>query len=59
MIDKTTHQKMLSYYYKKQEEQKKEEENNDDNYLESDWANSKGLKNSLYNGGRDINWKFK
>jgi len=35
------------------------EENNDDGYLESEWSNSKGMKNNLYTGGKDINWKFK
>lgn len=37
----------MSYYYKKQEEQKQLEEDNEDAYLNSAWANNKGLKASL------------
>jgi len=37
----------MSYYYKKQEEQKQLEEDNEDAYLNSSWANNKGLKASL------------
>jgi hypothetical protein len=59
LIDKEVHSKMLSFYFKKQEEQKKLETENDDSYLESNWADPKGMKNSLYNGNRDIGWKFK
>ncbi len=59
LIDKETHQKMLSYYFKKQEEQKKLTVENDDNYLNSQWADSNGLKKSLYWGEKDIKWKFK
>jgi hypothetical protein len=50
---------MLSFYFKKQEEQKKLEVENDDSYLNSQWADSKGLKKSLYHGDKDIQWKFK
>jgi hypothetical protein len=58
LIDKDTHKKMLSFYFKKQEEQKKLEEENDDSYMNSKWADGKGLKNSLY-GNSDVTWKFK
>ena len=59
MIDKETHSKMLGYYYKKQEEQKKLETDYQDEYLNSEWANPKGLKNSLYMGNKGIDFKFK
>jgi hypothetical protein len=59
MIDKETHQKMLSYYFKKQEEQKKLENENDDSYLNSKWADPSSLKKSLHHGDKDIKWKFK
>jgi hypothetical protein len=59
MIDKETHNKMLSYYFKKQEEQKKLETESDDSYLNSKWADPKSLKNGLYSGTKDISWKFK
>lgn len=58
LIDKETHGKMLSYYYKKQEEQKKLEANNEDSYLDSQWADPKGMEKRLYTNG-DITWKFK
>lgn len=56
VIDKETHRQMLAYYYKKQEEAKKAEQDIDDGYLESPWANPKGLKNDL-NGVGDVKWK--
>jgi hypothetical protein len=59
LIDKETHQKMLSFYFKKQEEQKKLEYENDDNYLNSQWADNQRLKKSLYYGDKDIKWKYK
>ena len=48
---------MLSYYYKKQEEQKKLENNNEDSYLDSQWADPKGMEKKLYLKG-DITWKY-
>jgi hypothetical protein len=59
MIDKETHNKMLQFYFKKQEEVKKLEAQSDDSYMESRWADPKGLKKSLYHGDNDIKWKFK
>lgn len=50
---------MMSYYYKKQDEMKKLEEDNDDQYLNSQWANPKNLKNALTSGEREIHWKAK
>jgi len=57
LIDKETHSKMLAYYYKKQEEQKKLENNNEDSYLDSQWADPKGMEKQLYLKG-DITWKY-
>jgi len=56
LIDEETHKKMLAFYYKKQEESKKLEVDKDDNYLNSKWADPKGLKNELHGVG---NIKFK
>jgi hypothetical protein len=56
-VDKETHSAMLQHYYKKQEEEKKMRENDDDSYLESEWANPKGLKNALVGNGGGISWK--
>merc|ERR1711881_759357 len=53
-VDKETHSAMLQHYYKKQEEEKKMRENDDDSYLESEWANPKGLKNALVGNGGNI-----
>lgn len=50
---------MLAFYYKKQEEIKKLEGHTDDSYLNSKWADPNGLKKSLYQGDKDISWKFK
>ena len=58
LIDKETHTKMLAYYYKKQEEQKKLENNNEDSYLDSKWADPKGMEKQLYTNG-EITWKYK
>ena len=38
---------MMAYYFKKQEEMKKIAENSEDDYLNSPWADSKQLQNSL------------
>ena len=43
VIDQETHKQMLAFYYKKQEEAKKVEHDIDDGYLESPWADPKGL----------------
>jgi hypothetical protein len=55
-IDKDTHSAMLQHYYKKQEEEKKLRDDEDDSYMESAWANPKGLKNSLI-GTSDVSWR--
>lgn len=34
------------------------EEDDDDSYLDSEWANPRGLKNALIGGGREIRWKY-
>jgi hypothetical protein len=47
---------MLSYYYKKQEEEKQLQENDDDTYMNSEWANTRGLK-SHFQGMGNISWK--
>lgn len=44
MIDDKTHKEMLSFYHKKQEEQKELVNNDEDAYLNSVWADNKGLK---------------
>lgn len=56
-IDKETHSKMLAFYHKKQEEAKKLDEANDDEYLSSEWANPKMLKNQLVTGGKGISFR--
>lgn len=58
-VDSETQKKMMQIYYKKQEEMKKLEENSEDDYMNSKWADPKGLKNSLYTGGNNVSWKFK
>ena len=57
-IDEETHKAMLAFYYKKQEEEKALKNDEDDSYLASQWANPKGLKSGLVNGGRDLSWKM-
>ena len=38
---------MMAHYFKRQEEMKALAEANDDDYLQSGWADTKALKNSL------------
>lgn len=57
-IDNDAYKNMLAFYRKKEDELKKLEEDNDDSYLNSAWANPKGLKNSL-NGAGNVSWKPK
>jgi hypothetical protein len=47
LIDENSHKQMLSYFHKKQEEAKKLEEDEEDAYMNSAWANPKGLKDQL------------
>jgi len=46
---------MMAHYHKKQEEFKKLAEDDDDSYMTSQWANPKGLKNSLQ-GVSAVSW---
>jgi len=56
-VDESTHKAMMAHYYKKQEDNKKLIEDDDDSYLDSEWANPKGLKSQLVGGGRPITWR--
>lgn len=47
---------LMAYYYKKQEEQKKLLEDSDDTYVNSVWADPKGLKNH-FQGINNVDWK--
>lgn len=55
-VDEATHKSMLSYYYRKQEEQKALAKNRDDSYLNSQWANSRGLKEGFH-GLESVTWR--
>lgn len=57
VVDKATEQEMMARWHRKQEEMKKLETNNEDDYMNSEWANPKNLKNYLVTGGKDIQWK--
>ncbi|KAJ2984884.1 hypothetical protein HDV02_000868, partial [Globomyces sp. JEL0801] len=57
-ISEQEQKNMMAYYYRKQEELKKLDENEDDDYLASNWANPKSLKNA-FNGIRDVKWGYK
>ncbi|KAM3142240.1 hypothetical protein pb186bvf_005649 [Paramecium bursaria] len=57
-VDAETQKKMMAFYYKKQQEQKDLEQDNEDVYLNSQWANPKGLKSQLI-GSQNISWKPK
>nr|CEL67885.1 TPA: Uncharacterized protein C21orf59 [Neospora caninum Liverpool] len=56
-LDAETHKAMLAYCHKKRREEQELEEDEDDSYLDSEWANPRGLKNALIGGGREIRWK--
>eukprot|EP00921_Rhytidocystis_pertsovi_P023668 GHVQ01037945.1.p1 GENE.GHVQ01037945.1~~GHVQ01037945.1.p1 ORF type:complete len:299 (+),score=36.74 GHVQ01037945.1:174-1070(+) len=56
-VDAETHKAMLARYHKHQEEQKLLETDTDDSYLNTEWANPRGLKNSLIGGGTPITWR--
>jgi hypothetical protein len=58
VVDSETQKRMMQIYFKKQEEMKKLETNSEDDYLNSQWADSQGLKKSMYTGS-NISWKFK
>jgi len=55
-VDEETQKAMMSHYFKKQEEQKKLQENSEDDYLNSAWANPKGLKNH-FTGLGNVSWR--
>ncbi|KAJ3022415.1 hypothetical protein HKX48_006232 [Thoreauomyces humboldtii] len=55
-VNEQTQKDMMAFYYRKQEENKKLVENDDDDYVNSAWANSKGLK-SAFSGVGDVSWK--
>ena len=55
-VSKEEEIKLLSRLHKKAEELKRIEKDDDDSYLNSEWANPKGLKNS-FQGLEDIDWK--
>jgi len=48
--------KMLSRLHQKAEELKRIEKDDDDSYLDSEWANPKGLKKT-FQGLEDVDWK--
>ncbi|CAD8045008.1 unnamed protein product [Paramecium primaurelia] len=58
-VDAETQKKMMAFYYKKQQEQKELEAENEDQYLNSQWANPKQLKQQLMGASDQISWKPK
>jgi hypothetical protein len=56
MMSKDEQKDMMQYYYKKQEEFKKLQTDQDDSYLNSKWADSQSLKQSL-TGTQHISWR--
>ncbi|TPX53932.1 hypothetical protein PhCBS80983_g06108 [Powellomyces hirtus] len=55
-LNEQTQKDMMAFYYRKQEEHKKLVENDEDDYINSSWANTKGLK-SAFTGIGDVSWK--
>ena len=47
---------MVAFYHKKQQEMEKLSLEDEDNYLHSQWANPKALKNA-FTGVGDVSWK--
>ena len=47
---------MLAFYHKKQEEAKVMEAEDEDEYMNSAWANPKGLKAQLH-GSKEVVWR--
>lgn len=47
---------LMSYYYKKQEELKKIDADDEDAYLNSAWANPRGMKQA-FSGIGDVSWR--
>ena len=56
-VDTETQKQMMAYYYKKQEEHKKLMESAEDDYLNSEWADPKRLKNYFNGVGQGVSWK--
>lgn len=56
-ISEAERKAMMAHYFKKQEEMKKIATNDEDDYLNSAWANSKGLKNSLHGASGGIQFR--
>jgi hypothetical protein len=48
--------KLMSQLHKKAEELKRIDKDDDDSYLDSQWANPKGLQNT-FQGLEEIDWK--
>jgi hypothetical protein len=57
-VDEKTQKEMMAFYYKKAEEHKKLEEDDEDAYVNSPWANPRGLKET-FNGTGSISWRPK
>ena len=55
-INEEERKAMMHYFFKKQEEAKAAAEADDDSYLESQWADPRGLKRSLLGAG-NVSWK--
>lgn len=47
IVNEKEREAMMAHYFKRQEELKKLSEAEDDDYLNSQWADSKGMKKSL------------
>lgn len=56
VVDEETQRQMMAYAHKKQEEWKKLEASEEDSYLNSAWADTSALKNSLQ-GTSGIKWR--
>ncbi|KAI8803774.1 hypothetical protein BJ742DRAFT_827437 [Cladochytrium replicatum] len=55
-INEEQQKQLIAYYYRKQEVHKQLAENEDDDYLYSQWANPKSLKNT-FNGVGTVSWR--
>jgi hypothetical protein len=56
LVDGDTQKQMVAWHHKKQEEAKKLMAEDEDSYLNSAWADPKGLKRQLI-GGNNIRWR--
>lgn len=57
LVDPETQKQMLAWHHKKSEEAKKMQSVDEDDYLNSAWADPRGLKKQLH-GSNDIKWRF-